>query len=112
MAMGRRMSGGGGVVVVVLVVMAVVLTNAQSAQQIYQCWGGCYNVCFVKSSKSAAERFACYYQCLPGCVPRSPSNYQYFCQIGCALEQCRPIPYNDGARMEKCFGSCSNLCKG
>ncbi|KAI3468269.1 hypothetical protein Pfo_024932 [Paulownia fortunei] len=107
--MERRISGGAGGVVAVMVAM-MMLANCVNAQ-IYTCWGGCYNECILRSSKTRPERLACYYQCLNSCLPPSAADYQNYCQIGCSLELCIPVSYGAGARLEKCFGRCTNLCK-
>ncbi|PIN14208.1 hypothetical protein CDL12_13162 [Handroanthus impetiginosus] len=107
--MERRSSGGSARIVAAVVVALVVLANGVNAQ-VYTCLGGCYNKCFLRSIKSNSERLACYYQCLTSCVPRSAADYQYYCQIGCSLELCIPAS-GDGASLERCYGSCSNLCK-
>ncbi|KAL2517655.1 Uncharacterized protein Adt_13902 [Abeliophyllum distichum] len=104
--MERRGGSSGGTLAILVVLM---VANCVSGQSIYACWGGCYNQCFLSSGGVQAERIPCYYLCLNSCVPRSDSDNQYYCQIGCSLELCVPVSY-DGASMERCFGRCSNLC--
>lgn len=90
----RGVGDGGTVVVVVLVGLVMVLANGVNGQKIYSCFGGCYNECFMSSSsKTGSERLACYYLCLNGCVPRSPSDFEYYCQIGCSFKLCIPFSF-------------------
>ncbi|KAK4420021.1 hypothetical protein Salat_2415000 [Sesamum alatum] len=107
--MARRRIGAGGGGVVVVMVAVVVLAICVNAQ-VYTCWGGCYNKCFLRSNGTGQEMLACYYQCFNSCPRRSPADSPYYCQIGCYIELCGPDS-NDVARSEKCFGRCTNLCK-
>ncbi|GFP80304.1 hypothetical protein PHJA_000173800 [Phtheirospermum japonicum] len=99
-----------GGILAVVVVVAAAAANCSVQAQIYSCWGGCYNECFLRSNETRTDSFACYYECLNSCVPRTPADYQYYCQIGCNLEQCTQFT-SDGAKLERCFGKCTNLCK-
>ncbi|KAL0323874.1 UNVERIFIED_CONTAM: hypothetical protein Scaly_2354500 [Sesamum calycinum] len=107
--MARKIGAGGGRVVAVVVAMVVVLAISVNAQ-LYTCWGGCYNVCFLRSNGTRPVGLPCYYQCLNSCNRGSPADSQYYCQIGCAMERCVPVS-NDGARLENCLGGCTKLCK-
>ncbi|KAL8063436.1 hypothetical protein ABFX02_01G026200 [Erythranthe guttata] len=96
-------------VVAVLVFLSILAMNGVNAQ-IYTCWGGCYNECFLRSEKTGPERLACYFQCINSCVPNSPADFTNYCQIGCSLTLCSLFSF-DGERLEKCFGNCDNICK-
>uniref|UniRef100_A0A5B7AB73 Uncharacterized protein n=1 Tax=Davidia involucrata TaxID=16924 RepID=A0A5B7AB73_DAVIN len=94
----------------VMVVLMVVMLAQHATAGIYACWGGCYNDCILKNGKTPSERLPCYSQCLRNCTPRSPSDYQYYCQLGCSLQFCTRFAY-DGDGLERCIGNCTNICK-
>ncbi|KAL2525512.1 Uncharacterized protein Adt_10566 [Abeliophyllum distichum] len=100
----------GGIYRLMVVLMPLMLTSVVVAPDIYGCWGGCFNECFIGSHKIPSKSFACHLKCLDSCVPRSATDYQYYCQIGCSLKRCIFVSY-DGALMEKCFGKCTDICK-
>lgn len=84
----------------VIVVLAGVLVLSQNGIGIaqptgstqlrsgYACWGGCYNECILLNGKNPTQRLPCYLQCLGNCVAQPASDNQYYCQLGCSLEQC------------------------
>lgn len=82
---------------VIVVLMGVLVLSqdgiggiAQPLRTGYACWGGCYNECILQTGINPSERLPCYMQCLGSCVanPASGSDNQYYCQLGCSLEQC------------------------
>ncbi|KAL8063435.1 hypothetical protein ABFX02_01G026100 [Erythranthe guttata] len=107
----ERINGGECIVIIFMAVL-VLLTNGVHGKSTYACWGGCYNECFLKTGlvKTQSNALSCDYQCLNNCVPRSASDFMYYCEIGCSLKRCIPVAY-DGAKLERCFGFCTNLCK-
>ncbi|KAH0645342.1 hypothetical protein KY284_033226 [Solanum tuberosum] len=88
-------------------------------RDIYGCWGGCYNHCFLLQKNSDNDKtYQCYYNCLNNCTPStstsstssSPSNFGSLCQGGCFLMICIPLSFG-GANIGNCLASCGNLCK-
>ncbi|CAN4127852.1 unnamed protein product [Withania somnifera] len=78
----------------------------------YACWGGCYNQCILSNMQASAPGLnPCYVQCLSKCIPRSASEYQNYCSIGCSLELCIPTRSDAGANLDACFGNCGNICR-
>ncbi|CAK9166614.1 unnamed protein product [Ilex paraguariensis] len=100
----------GVVAFLVVLVLAKNVTAQPAGDGVYACWGGCYNECILRTGKDPSQRLPCYGSCLGQCVPQSPSDYQYYCQIGCSFESCILFSY-DGASLERCIESCANLCK-
>ncbi|XP_052210311.1 protein TAP1-like [Diospyros lotus] len=104
-----------GVAVAVAVVLGWWLVVAPppgaSAQQgTYACWGGCYNQCVLEYGLNPTQRVPCYLGCLGRCATSFPSDLEYYCQIGCSLQQCIRYSY-DGANMERCLENCAgNIC--
>ncbi|XP_057799651.1 uncharacterized protein LOC131015309 [Salvia miltiorrhiza] len=98
--------------VVVVVVAVSILAVVVDAQSMYACWGGCYNKCFIgaRNSISQSQKLACDYQCLNTCIPSNAADYAHYCHLGCFLKRCTPLRNGDGARLEKCFGWCTDLC--
>ncbi|KAK6119460.1 hypothetical protein DH2020_001975 [Rehmannia glutinosa] len=105
--MERKIKGGAGSIILMVLVLANIGVHAQNT---YACWGGCYNNCFINTKRTQTESLACDYQCLNSCIPHSAADFKYYCQIGCSLKLCIPVSY-DSARLEKCFGKCTKLCK-
>ncbi|KAI8568878.1 hypothetical protein RHMOL_Rhmol02G0234700 [Rhododendron molle] len=73
----------------------------------YACWGGCYNECILQTGKNPSERLPCYFQCLGSCIAHPASDNQYYCQLGCSLEQCVSRFSSDGRKQERCLDNCS-----
>lgn len=72
-------------------------------RDVYGCWGGCYNNCFLLQKNSDDDKtYQCYYNCLNNCTPistptssttSSPLNYGSLCQGGCFLMICIPLSF-------------------
>ncbi|KAL6533892.1 hypothetical protein OROHE_013725 [Orobanche hederae] len=80
--------------ILVILVSTYYSVHAQS-NNMYECWGGCYNNCFIRSGSTTtqADSLACDYNCLTSCIPHSASDFNYYCQIGCSLKLCIPVSY-------------------
>ncbi|KAL6501944.1 hypothetical protein OROGR_027077 [Orobanche gracilis] len=80
-------------ILVILVSSTYYGVHAQNSM--YECWGGCYNNCFIRngSSTTQADSLACDYNCLTTCIPHSAADFNYYCQIGCSLKLCIPVSY-------------------
>ncbi|EPS58607.1 hypothetical protein M569_16206 [Genlisea aurea] len=103
--------GGGGVTAILL---AVVAMAAGIEAQRYTCWGGCYNVCIGGNNNNNPEGLSCYYRCLSRqCIPRTATDFEYYCQVGCSLQTCAVLRSSseDGGRLEQCLDGCNNQCK-
>ncbi|XP_059275168.1 uncharacterized protein LOC132029814 [Lycium ferocissimum] len=99
--------------VTLLIVLIVVEKQMQivDADNPYACWGGCYNQCILLNVQgSVPGRNPCYLQCLSKCIPRTASDYQNYCKIGCSMEICIPTRSGNGADLDACFGNCGNVC--
>ncbi|KAG8375527.1 hypothetical protein BUALT_Bualt10G0109000 [Buddleja alternifolia] len=108
---GRSNARAAGRVVAVLVVLVLDTSVHAENTSTYACWGGCYNQCFPRNGGTQTQTSPnCYYNCLSSCFPRSPDDFENYCEIGCSLKRCIPVSY-DGARLESCFGLCTNICK-
>ncbi|KAM3378820.1 hypothetical protein P3S68_011233 [Capsicum galapagoense] len=101
--------------VTVLIVLTTVLGKQMyivNGDSPYACWGGCYNKCILLNMRARVQQTnPCYLRCLSKCIPRSTSEYQDYCSIGCSLELCIPTRYDAGADLDACFGSCGNICR-
>ncbi|KAI5669404.1 hypothetical protein M9H77_19257 [Catharanthus roseus] len=97
--------------IVFLLILTQEKVNGQGGNNnLYTCWGGCYNKCFLLGG-NPADRYPCYFSCLAGCTSsQSTGNYRYYCQVGCSATRCVPLG-SDGARLEDCLGSCGNICR-
>nr|XP_027082873.1 uncharacterized protein LOC113705273 [Coffea arabica]XP_027083091.1 uncharacterized protein LOC113705438 [Coffea arabica] len=94
----------------ITVYVSMMLAQNATGQSTYACWGGCYNVCFLLSSRPIVERYPCYFNCLASCFPQSALESQlYYCHVGCSAQRCLQI--KDASAREKCFGGCGDACK-
>ncbi|CAL5359069.1 unnamed protein product [Camellia sinensis] len=86
----------GVIVLVGLISVMAQQAKALGVREAYGCWGGCYNECILQSGMANSERLPCYLKCLGSCIslPLSVSassdktGYQYYCQLGCSMDQC------------------------
>lgn len=79
--------------VIALFLSLLMLTHNVNGQgnNLYTCWGGCYNKCFLLSP-GGADQYPCYFSCLSQCTyTQSLESYQYYCQIGCSATRCIPL---------------------
>lgn len=85
----------GGIYRLLVVIVTLMLASVVVSPNIYGCWGGCFNQCFIGSRKTPSENFTCHLQCLCSCVPKSGADIQYYCQIGCSLKRCVLVIYGN-----------------
>ncbi|KAL6985368.1 hypothetical protein U1Q18_018744 [Sarracenia purpurea var. burkii] len=102
---GYKVLGANVVVIVGFLVIGLVAQAAIAAPQVlgspYSCWGGCLNQCVLERT------VPCYGSCLSSCFAHPASDYQYYCQLGCSIQQCLRFS-SDGARTESCLENCSS----
>ncbi|CAN8312088.1 unnamed protein product [Cochlearia groenlandica] len=112
--------------VAMLVVMMLVMGNLlheTEAKGFKICYKGCITMCIA--SGKGAKKGLCPLTCVKKCM--RPNYYEamnqneneqidYFCNLGCAAEQCvSPSTIDDSDHVDKvsgCVDSCSNMCPG
>lgn len=62
-----------GPLVSVLVILMFLVQVQQGSAQLFTCWGGCLNECFILN-KRAIGRFPCYVNCLAKCFSPPPGS--------------------------------------
>ncbi|PWA68462.1 hypothetical protein CTI12_AA309300 [Artemisia annua] len=126
----------GGSNISALVVLLLILVRVQQARaEIYTCWGGCLNQCFLLRTVKyrVGAKFPCYVKCVATCFhpsrtppssspPNPPDNVpasfeminkslrldkkKYSCINGCALQTC-----HGGSELKNCVITCIDKCR-